>query len=115
MPRNRGNRKWARQRHRHADGHFGAHARATTTVEIVDVLEDSGDEDVIVDDCTYVDDIDNRERGWYSEQDDNGSASEDASFDEFDEESVNSEDHDFSKDEEFGWPCQPSVHSEICR
>ena len=49
IPRNRGNRDWIRERNRHADGHYGADARATTVVEIVDILEDSGDKDFIVD------------------------------------------------------------------
>jgi hypothetical protein len=102
MPRNRGNRNWVRERNRHADSHFGADARATSVVEIVDILENSRDEDVIVDKCTNVDDIDDGERGWHGKQDDNRSASDDASFDEFDEQSVNCEDHDFSNDEEFG-------------
>ena len=66
MPRNRGNRNWVRERNRHADGPYGADARATTVVEIVDMLENSGDEDVIVDKCTNVDDIDNGERGWHA-------------------------------------------------
>ena len=40
--------------------------------------------------------------GMHGEQDDNRSATDDATFDEFDGQSANSEDHDFSKDEEFG-------------
>ena len=40
--------------------------------------------------------------GMHGEQDDKRSAWDDATFDEFDEQSANSEDHDFSKDEEFG-------------
>ena len=39
--------------------------------------------------------------GMHGEQVDNRSASDDATFDEFDEQSANSEDHRFSKDEEF--------------
>ena len=54
MPRNRGNRNWVRERNGHADGHYGADARATAVVEITDILEDSGDEDVIVDKCTRI-------------------------------------------------------------
>ena len=54
MPRNRGNRNWVRERNGHADGHYGADTRATTVVEITDILEDSGDEDVIVDKCTRI-------------------------------------------------------------
>ena len=40
--------------------------------------------------------------GMHGEQDDKRSASDDATFGEFDEQSANSKDHDFSKDEEFG-------------
>jgi hypothetical protein len=54
MPRNRGNRNWVRERNGHADGHYGADTRATAVVEITDILEDSGDEDVIVDKCTRI-------------------------------------------------------------
>ena len=66
MPRKRGNRNWVRERNGHADGHYGADTRATAVVEITDILEDSGDEDGIVDKCTNVDDIDNGERGWHA-------------------------------------------------
>ena len=54
-----------------------------------------------MEECGILGDIDKRERGRHSEQDDNGSASADDSDDEFDEESISIEDHNFSRDEDF--------------
>jgi len=103
MPRNKGNRLTARGKNRNADGQFSSNKGVTPviTIDEKDQENEEGVEDDDVEECSMHDDIDNRERGWYSEQDDNDSASADDSVDEFDEESISSDDHDFLRDEDF--------------
>ena len=104
MPRNKkkSHRNCALGQTRNANGQFADNQLATpvATIDLLDVISDGELQDDSIEECSISDDIDNRERGWHSEQDDNGSASADDSEDEFDEESV-SEDHDFSRDEDF--------------
>ena len=90
MPRRKGNQLKASRQQRNAGGQF------SNNREIFEVGDDVSETEV-----DEIDDLDCRERGWHSEQDDNGSESDDPSCDEFDEESVCSQDHDFSRDEDF--------------
>lgn len=90
MPRRKGNQLKASRQQRNAGGQF------SNNRELFEVGDDVSEAEV-----DEIDDLDCRERGWHSEQDDNGSESDDPSCDEFDEESVCSQDHDFSRDEDF--------------
>jgi hypothetical protein len=74
MPRRKGNQLKASRQQRNAGGQF------SNNREIFEVGDDVSETEV-----DEIDDLDCRERGWHSEQDDNGSESDDPSCDEFDE------------------------------
>jgi len=104
MPRRRGNQKKVLSQHRNVDGQFTKSSEICMLVAescLHDRVQQREEGDDVDEEVDAIDDIDCRERGWHSEQDDNGSELDDTSCDEFDEESVISEGHDFSEDTEF--------------
>jgi hypothetical protein len=102
MPRNKGHRKWAIQRQRNAGGKFESSIVTLNAEPSNDCEQQIEKGDEIEEGFDEIYQIDCREHGWHSEQDDNGSESDDCSCDEFDEETINSEENDFPDDAEFG-------------